>query len=183
MSLLPDYFIIRNLSETSVGNSVTSESQSLIQLTRRRNAQRFDFSVECIVLPQNTKKAAAWQMSLLDGSVPNEFVLPVFGQSSASDTVTTSAAVTGETSVDLNNATDVEEGDLFTFAGHTKAYRVISISVNTISFLPNLRGNVALSEAVTFNPEFTVRKTNVNEFTSDSARRPQNFNLEFAEVL
>ena len=183
MALLPDYFIIRNITDVSVDNKVTSESQSLIILTRRRNAQRFDFSLDCIVLPQNTKKAKAWQMNLLGGTIPNEFVLPVFGQSPAADTVTTGSAVTGETSIDVSNVTDVEEGDLFTFAGHTKAYCVMSISVNTISFLPNLRSDVAISEAVTFNPEITVIKTNVNEFRSDSARRPQNFTLEFSEAL
>jgi hypothetical protein len=190
MSLFPSYFNIQNMNVTSNVPTVSSESQGLITHVRRRLAQRWDIDLDCIVTTidkstgeNNTKKAMAWKVGLQGGTIPNEFVLPVFGQSNAADTTTLNAITTGTTSIDLNNVTDVQEGDYFTFAGHTKVYMVMAISVNTVTFFPNLVSGVALGEAVTFNPEFTVICANVASFRSASARQPQSFTFNFVEAL
>ena len=183
MSALPSYFIIDNLEVTNNVPTISSESRGLIVHVRTILAQRWDIEVDCRVLPWNSKKAFAWQVGLKSGTVPNEFVLPVFGESQAADTTTLGAEVTGATAVELNNVTDVELGDYFTFAGHTKVYIVLDVNVNTVTFGPNLVSDVALSEAVTFNPEFSVRMSNIARFNSGSARQPQNFSFSFVEVL
>lgn len=183
MALFPNYFIIDDINVVSNVPTVTSESQGLITHVRRRLAQRWDINIECRTIPTDTKKAMAWQVALDGGVIPNEFVLPVFGESVAPDTTALNAVNTGATAFNANNVTLVSEGDYFTFAGHSKVYMVMGISVNTITFFPNLVSDVLATEAVTFNPEFTVIAANVASFGSSSARQPQSFSFNFVELL
>ena len=183
MAAFPDYFLIDNIEVISNIPTVASESQSLITYVRLRNAQRWDINLDCRTKPWDTKKAFAFQNSLKAGSVVNEFTLPVFGESAASDTTALTAEAIGATTIEVSNVTDVEIGDYVGFAGHTKVYLITDINVNELTFFPNLTSAVAISEGVTFNPEFTVRLSNIPRFRSASARQPQTFTFNFVEAL
>lgn len=179
--------IFRHKGIPSVTSNVPvtlTESRSLITYSRVTPAQRWDLSVNGIVLPANVDAFNAWFVGLTGSLNTFEYTIPVYGESQSANLTMTADANAGDRSIAVNNASDVLPGKYFNVGGGTKLYMVQSVSGNTINFFPWLVADVSDGAPVEFeSPTLTARMTNMQSFDRESRHHPASYTLSIVEVL
>lgn len=188
MAALPSQFII---AEAEILDELAGmESESLSLIYRRRNipgGQRFAFRLRSAALQNNNLKIAQAKLAAI--RLSNDVVtvaIPSYSTSTVTTRTTAQARGIGNTTITLTTADGTEEGQFFTFAGHTKAYQVTSVNTGTktITFYPNLIKPVALTEALTFNNMVFTGKIRgrLQKFAISGSRNSAELEIDFVEV-
>lgn len=155
MAALPSEFLIADAE--ILDDLAVLESESLSLIYRRRilpGAQRFSFRLRSTKLQNDALKRVQGKLAAI--RLTNDVVtvaIPGYSTSTVTTRTTAQARGIGNTTITLTSADGTEDGQFFTFAGHTKVYQVTGVNVGTkvITFYPNLIRAVALPETLTFN--------------------------------
>lgn len=188
MAAFPSEFLIAEAEMIDELAGMESESLSLIY--RRRNipgGQRYAFRLRSIELQNDVLKRVQGKLAAI--RLANDVVtavIPVYSQSTVATRVASQAKAIGSTTITTTTCDGTEDGQFFTFAGHTKAYQVVAVNTGTktLTFYPNLIKAVALNEVMTFNNMVFTGKLRgrAQNFSLSGSRNSAELEIDFVEV-
>lgn len=187
MAALPSEFLIANAE--ILDDLAVRESDSLALIYRRRivpGAQRFSFRLRSILLQNDALKRVQGKLAAI--RLTNDVVtirIPGYSTSSVTTRTTSQARPIGSTTVTVTSADGTEDGQFFTFAGHTKAYQVTGVNVGskTLTFYPHLIRAVSLPETLTFNNMVFTGKLRgrTQAFSLSGSKNSAELEIDFVE--
>lgn len=185
MTFPVDLFIIDDIQITDKNAVLTNDTRSLQFRARKIPGQRWEVKLQTRATPDNRKAAIGYASTLQGGVTVETIVLPYFSESLAGVKLVNQGVAVGASSVNLQESVDVNVGDYFKFAGHSKVYIVKSKLGLNIKFHPNLVRAVAPSEQVIFNnvPMTVQSMNNAQVFGSSGRYAMLNVDFNFVEVI
>lgn len=186
---LPDTFKINSVSLIDNYAYQSTTSRSLKPLSRPDGGQRFEFTISSTEMEQKAVKALMAFMAKVNRTNDKiQVYLPVWCDSDATTKTTVAELLKGESTVELNNVTDIAIGDLFTISGLTKAYTVDGLIGDNISFSPAfINDSATLGSTLTFDGcELTMTQrpgSRVRSYDMDANRNSAFLELDLVEAL
>lgn len=185
--ILPSYFKLSNLQFGSETNSYASDSKNLKRNTRTKNAQRWNFSLDVFIEPENFLKAIAFLNKLEVNNSPVEINIPdVTTGSNAGIKPATAAKLEGVREISVVNTTNILEGQMFRFDNHSKVYQVEEVlSSSTIRIYPSLRTAIPLNAQLNFAvcPITAYITTELPKFGKTAVDSNTRITLDFVELI
>lgn len=187
MAAFPSEFLIADAE--ILDDLATLESDSLSLIYRRRvlpGAQRFSFRLRSIALQNDQLKRVQGKLAAI--RLSNDVVtvsIPGYSTSSVTTRTNANARSIGQTTITLTSADGTEDGQFFTFSGHSKVYQVTAVNVGTkeITFYPNLIRAVSLPETLTFNNMVFTGKLRgrTQAFSLSGSKNSAELEIDFVE--
>ena len=187
MSTFPSTFKVSNIDFGNGVRNYASDSKSLKRNTRKKNAQRWEFSLDLFMKPEDAMANWAFLNSLDVNVTPVEINL--------SEITTTGAAIgqiavlapasIGSNLVSLVSNTNVPIGQMFKFSNHSKLYQVIGKTGSSqVTVYPALRAAVGAAHVADFaNCPFTAYITTEIPKLNKTFRNSNTvITLEFVEL-
>jgi hypothetical protein len=185
MALLPDYFLITDFSLRNETNKITTDSVGLQRSSRKRPGQRWAFTIDVLVKPEDSKKAWAFLSSIDAGVQPCTVNVPGWTDGPGAVLGIINSAAIGAATIRLSNNTSVSIGDLFKLSNHDKIYQCTAKSgSNDIEIYPQLQAAITTSVAADFSssPFLAYLDNPVPEMQESSRRMPSVLTLQFVEA-
>lgn len=137
MSLLPAVFHYDSISFGSETNDYSTDSASLHRNTRSKGGQRWNFSIEFFIRPEDLLAASAF-LNKHGRILPITINIPYFTEGAIS-TQTNVTLPAGSVTCFVNNTAGIKAGQMFKFSSHNKIYQVVEVLTSgTFEFLPAL---------------------------------------------
>jgi hypothetical protein len=185
MALLPDYFLITDFSLRNETNKITTDSVGLQRSSRKRPGQRWAFTIDVLVKPEDAKKAWAFLSSIDAGVQPCTVNIPGWTDGPGSVLGIINSAAIGADEIRVSNNTSISVGDLFKLSNHDKIYQCTSKSgSNDIGIYPQLQAAITTSTTADFSssPFLAYLDNPVPEMQESSRRLPSILTLQFVEA-
>jgi hypothetical protein len=185
--MLPSYFKLSNLQFGSETNNYVSDSKNLKRNTRSKLAQRWNFSLDIFIEPQDFLKAIAFLNRLETNVQPVEINIPDVTTGSNAGIKTASAVRNqGESQINVGDTGQILEGQMFKFSNHTKVYQVLEIvSSTSILIYPSLRTPIAENTQLNFAlcPITAYITSEIPKFAKTAVDSNTRITLDFVELV
>lgn len=176
---------IKAIELTSQAANAVTESRSGVRYVRSLNAQRWLVNVEWVPMANNKAMALFAQLASLGGQRGVVSIIPPIADQhpNASGYLSVSGTVAaGNDTLQTTGAGELSEGGVINFAGHSKAYMVVSHSAGTLTIAPPLRKQVSYDQVIHQDPVIRCMPSG-DDVRWQQKRVNSELNLDFEEVL